>query len=464
MAKQRKQQNKITKFADGFENLAARLGIDGDNLLAQSGYRPGKSVTFNQMELDEMYKSSWIVGRMVDVVAADMLRGWVEVQAQLKPGQVDDLRAYTRQMGVQARLLDAVKWARLYGGALAIMLIDGQDLSQPLDYDSISSGSFKGLHVLDRWQVTPSTNLITAFGPMLGYPEHYTINTPSLMGQHVHHSRVIRFVGVELPYTQRIGNQHWGASVVERAYDRIIALDSATHGAANLLYRSFLRVIGVENYRQILAAGGQPEKALLKMFKFISQMQSNEGFTLLDKNDTFTTHGWSFAGIYDALQAFSEQIAGASGIPLVRLLGQSPKGFTTGEGEMQTYYDTILTQQEDGLRPALEVLFNVLARGLWGKPLPDGFAFEFKSLWQPTELEKSQIATADAQNTAGLHAAGIIDKSTALAELRDSARVTGRYSGITDEQISEAQEEESAPALPILPILPVSPDIENAKP
>ena len=102
------------------------------------------------MELDDMYENCWVVGRMVDVVAADMIRGWVEIQSEMEPGEIDDLRRYTRQMGVQARLLDALKWARLYGGSLAIILIDGQDLAEPLNYDTISPGSFRGLYVLDR--------------------------------------------------------------------------------------------------------------------------------------------------------------------------------------------------------------------------------------------------------------------------------------------------------------------------
>ena len=441
------------RTSDGFSNFAARLGLDQDNLLAHSSYRRGKNITANKQELDEMYRSSWVVARMVEVVAEDMTRSAMDIQGSLTPGEVSELHRAYRATGIPGRLTDAVKWGRLYGGALAVILIDGQDPSLPLELDQIPRGGFRGLYVLDRHEITPSPETIGELGPMLGYPLYYTLNSAGgpgdgLYGMRVHHSRVLRCIGVDLPGESRRVEQSWGASVVERAYDRILALDSATHGAANLMYRSFLRVIHVKRLREILAAGGRTQQALEKMFAMIRLMQSNEGITLLDGEDTFSTHGWTFAGMYDALQAFAEQIGGATGIPLVRLLGQSPKGFSSGESDLRIYYDTILTQVEDDRRPLDIVLLNILSRHLWGRALPDDATVEYQSLYTPTEVEKSQIATADAQGVAGLHQANIIGKARALSELKDAGRLTGRFGSVTDKEIEEAEKEDAAPPLP----------------
>lgn len=436
-----------TRTTDGFDNFAARLGLGQDNLLAKGRYSGRSSLTRDRVSLESMYRTSWIVGRMVDVVAEDMVRGGIDIRAELPPGKVDEMIRAMRRMGVNSRLSEAIKWGRLYGGALAVILIDGADMTTPLDVSQLGQGDFRGLYVLSRHQVTPSTQRIDELGPMLGYPEHYRVEASTgVEAMRIHHSRVIRFVGVELPYDEREAEQGWGASVVERAFDRILALDSATYGSANMMLKSHLRVVGVNKLREILAAGGAAETALTKMFAMIARMQSNEGITLLDKEDIFATHNWTFAGVYDALQAFCEQIAGATGIPLVRLLGQSPKGFASGDADMATYYDTIATQQDDDLRPAIEKLLPVLSRHLWGKPWPDHAYFEFRSLWQPSETDKATIATADAQGVAGLYAAGLLSESQALAELRDAGRVTGRYSGITDEDIAKADQAMLPPA------------------
>jgi len=448
----RKHNGGSKQFRDGFSNITAQLGLDQQNPLAGGMYTLTSLVTRERTELEAAYRGSWVVGRMVDVVAEDMLRGGLDIQAQLQAGEVDKLLKHMRRTGVPGRLSSAIKWARLYGGSLAVILIDGEDAASPLDVSTIRKGGFRGLHVLDRYQVVPSEEKIDELGPMLGYPQHYRVNVENdQVGIDLHYSRVIRFIGVELPYQQRISEQGWGSSVVERAYDRILALDSSTHGAANMMLRSYLRVLGIKNLRDILAAGGPAEKALIKMFQMIKTMQTSEGLTILDAEDQFNTHNWSFAGVYDALQAFAEQIAGATGIPLVRLLGQSPKGFSTGESDLRTYYDTIATQQDDDLRPAYETLLPILSRSLWGQPLPEGWNFEFRSLWQPSETDKATIATGDAQSVAGLHQAGIITESQALAELRDSGRVTGRWTAITDEDIKRSEAAEAAPPVPELP-------------
>ena len=449
MIRTRKKTIRSIQLRDGFNNFTARLGLGGDNMLAHTHYAPGSYITRDQGQLEDMYRTSWLVGRMVNVVAEDMIKGGINIRAQWEPQKTDDLLRAYRKTGCPGRLSDAIKWGRLYGGALAIILIDGDELSEPLEISSIDQGSFRGLYVLDRWQLSPSTEVILELGPMLGYPVGYRINgRDGIPSQFVHHSRVLRFVGVELPLQARITENHWGASVIEQALDRLFAYDSATQGAANLLYKSFLRVIGVNGLRQILAIGGKAENALVKQFEMIRQMQSNEGITLLDKDDTFTTAGYTFAGMYDALQAFAEQIAGATGIPLVRLLGQSPKGFSTGESDLRCYYDTIATLQDDDLRPALEVIFAVLSRHLWGDALPDGFGFDFESLMQPTEMDRSQIATADAQACAALVSNGVISTAQALAALRDSARVTGRFTSITEEDIEAAEAMAQAPPMP----------------
>lgn len=437
---------KFVSTKDGFDNITAKLGLGQDNQLAKGGYVPGKSLSSNRTGLDAMYRTSWVVGRMVDVVAEDMLKGNLDIQSEMPPGDIDALLRYMQRMGVQARLTDAIKWSRLYGGALAVILIDGAKPEAPLQLESIKQNSFKGLHVLDRFQVTPSSEVVKDLGPMLSYPKFYEVNdTEGLRRTRFHHSRVLRFVGVELPYQERRKEQHWGASVVERAYDRILALDSATHGSANMMMKAYLRVIGVEGLRSILAAGGDAEKALLKMFDMIRQMQTNEGITLLDAKDVMTTHNWTFAGVYDALQAFSEQIAGATGITLIRLLGQSPKGFSTGEADLRTYYDTVGTQREDDLRPAHEKLLPIMAMSKFGKPLPEGTTFEYPDLWTPTEVDKANIATQDAQAVAGLYSAGLITEGHAMAELRDAGRITGRFTGISDEDVKAANQL-SAPA------------------
>jgi len=73
-----------------------------------------------------------------------------------------------------------------------------------------------------------------------------------------------------------------------------VAYDSATLGAAQLMYRAYLRTIGIKGFREALAMGGATEAAVIKQFEYIRAMQNNEGLTILDSEDTFNTHTYSF--------------------------------------------------------------------------------------------------------------------------------------------------------------------------
>ncbi|MDG3554306.1 phage portal protein, partial [Klebsiella pneumoniae] len=230
----------------------------------------------------------------------------------------------------------------------------------------------------DRWMINPQlTRRIKALGPNLGKPEFYDIVTTAqgLPAWTVHHSRLIRMDGVKLPYQQKITENEWGMSIVERIFDRLTSYDSTSVGAAQLAYKAHLRTA-----------------ALIKNMEMVRQYQTNEGMSLFDSEDEFETHSYSFAGLSDLLSEFKEDIAGAVGIPLVRLFRQSPKGFSTGDADLANYYDDVGTLQERDLRPHIRLLFDVLHRSEFGDPLPEDFTFEFNPLWQMSDTDRSTVA------------------------------------------------------------------------
>lgn len=449
----------VRKTLDGFLNLTARMGIGAQNLNSQGTYA-FNLVTKNRVSLEAMYRGSWIVGAAVDSIAEDMTRAGITISGEMEPDRIDRLQAALTRTGIWGALTDSIKWSRLYGGAIAYIHIEGQDPATPLDYSTIAEGQFAGLKVYDRWQVQPDLNNLIQGGMDDGLPMFYDVVSDVTTGEvgsiRIHHSRAIRFVGIQLPAYQAIVEQLWGESVIERLYDRLIAFDTATSGASNLIQKAHLRTVGIDGLREILAAGGQAEENLLAMFSHMSYLQNNEGVTLLDKNDTFQSTQYTFAGLSDMILQFGQQISGALGIPLVRLFGQSPAGLSaTGESDLRTYYDNVLSQQESRLREGLTKLLFVLHRSLFSESAPSSMDFSFTPLWQTSEKERSDIALVNVQAVVAAFDAGIIDQPTAMRELKQSSDTTGIFSNITDEQITEA---EAMPPMPQVETMePVTP-------
>lgn len=449
-------------MTDSFQNLGAQLGYGAQNLSSGNtyGFNP---ITRNHTQLEWMYRGSWLVKQIVDAPADDMTRAGTDVESEMSPDDMKALDQYWRELMMWQRLNSTLKWSRLYGGCIALMMIEGQKTDTPLNTETVAKGQFKGLIVLDRWMVWPHlSETVEEIGPDFGQPKYYQIvaDVKGLPKLKIHHTRIIRFDGVELPYWQTIAENGWGLSVIEPLLDRMVAFDSVTQGAAQLAFKAHLRVVRVDGLRELIASGGQVYQAFLQQMAMIRLMQTNEGMTVLDKEDEFQANTYTFAGLPDLLIQFGQQLSGASQIPLTRLFGQSPAGMnSTGESDMRNYYDSINAQQMARMHRPLVVLYDVTHRSKFGRPLPEGFSFTFTPLWQ---LQAGEKATIAGQVTTFIDTAkmgGLIGAEIALKELKQSARTTGYFSNITDEDINKAKEDDA-----LLPDPMLQPPDPNAQP
>jgi len=437
--------------ADSFVNFAHKLGVGADNPLSSStyGYNP---ITRNRTLLEWIHRGSWLGGVAVDLVADDMTRAGVDFTCEMSPDDAESLDRSVTSLGIWNSINEVVRWSRLYGGCIGVMLIDGQDMKTPLRPETVGKGQFKGVLPLDRWMVEPSLgDLVTEFGSSLGLPKFYTVqsNAPALRGQTIHYSRLaMRLEGIQLPYQQRLTENMWGISVLERLYDRMVAFDSASTGAAQLVYKAHLRTLTIDGLRDIVAAGGAPMDGLMRYTEVMRRFQGIEGITLLDGKDTFEVQEHSaFSGLSDALNQFGQQLSGALQIPLVRLFGQSPGGFnSTGDSDIRTYYDGINQQQNKGMHGGVTTIYRLAAQSE-GIKIPKNFGITFASLWQMTEEEKGKVAKEDGETVGKAYGDGIIGRQTALKELRQSSRTTGRFTNITEEMI-EAADDDVEPPMP----------------
>lgn len=432
-----------TPTADSIQNFLTRTGIGTGN--ANDGARYGfNPVSRNRLQMEWVYRGSWIAGMAVDCVAEDMTREGVEIQSEDSPDAIAELDKEAMRLQIWTKLCEVIQWARLYGGAIGWLMIDGQSPESPLNLDSIGKGQFRGILPLDRWALQPSLHdLITEYGPNFGMPRYYDLlpdmNT-GLPRMRIHSSRIVREEGISLPYWQRITENYWGTSVLERLWDRLIAFDSTTAGAAQLVYKAHLRTYKVKHLRDIIAMGGPPLEGLVKQINMIRQYQSNEGLTLMDADDEFEAHQYAFSGLDSVLLQFGQQLSGALGIPLVRLFGQSPAGLnSTGESDLRTYYDNIKQKQESRLRPDVEKVYDVLYRSTFGKPPPKSFTIKFKPLWQITDEQRADITDKITAAIVTAYNAQIIDRATAMRELKKIADITGAFSQIEDRSIREAE-------------------------
>lgn len=196
----------------------------------------------------------------------------------------------------------------------------------------------------------------------------------------------------------------------------------ATEGAAQLVNKCYLRYYKVKGLRSILT-NDVAKKGFMTQMEHTRLFQSIEGMTLGDIEDDFQTMTYTFTGLPEVLLQFAQQISGATGIPLVRLFGQSPVGFnSTGESDIRLYYDNTKQQQEKMLRPGLKKILNVIYMSVTGQAPDKDFNFDFRPLWQMTNEQKGAYATAMVGAIVQAIQSESISLPNAMKELKSSAR------------------------------------------
>ncbi len=357
------------RTGDAFSNQLFRLGYGSQSPLEATDY-PLTRMTDNYALLNSLYRDNWVVQNVVGIVPDDMTKKWFTLGG-VGPGHLRQLEQAQRRTALRDRVNTGLKWGRLYGGAAGILLIRGQEdqLDRPLDLDLILPGSFQGLYILDRWcGIAPELGLVCdGRGRMV--PEFYTIcGEGGAAAARVHHSRLIRFIGRELPCLERMAELYWGESEVEALYQDVVKHDNVAANMAALTFRANTDTMEVQNLDQLFSLSSrETQRRFWEMMQAQSVLKSNFGMQLVNKGDQVKNNQYTFTGLEEVYEAMCLDLSGASRIPMTKLFGRAPAGMNaTGESDMQNYLDYIDTLRENRLRPILEQLLPVLALSAWG--------------------------------------------------------------------------------------------------
>lgn len=443
---------------DAFQNQMARLGFGQPNLNEGADY-PLTRMSQNYNLFTSLYRSSWIVRKIVDVFPSDMVKNWIKFNSSLDPEKISKINSVIRKTKTKEKIKEGLRWARLYGGAAGLILIDGdEDLSEPLDYDAIMLDDYKGLLIFDRWNgIYPDIELEDDISDEeYGYPKYYSISLSeannNLMLSYnkqdlvkVHHSRIVRFNGRDLPLWERQAEMFWGESEIEIVFEELKKRDNTSANIASLIFLANIRVLKMNDLGQLLGASTQKaQENLYKVLQAQNQLMSNMGIYVMDKDDDFGSEQYSFGGLNDIYESFMLDIAGACEMPVTKLFGREPAGFnSTGESDLTQYYDTLEEKQETYLQPIIDKLLPIIFMSTLGA-IPEDLDWEFNPCMNVNSKDLVDLAQSMASPIFEAFNAGLITKEIALKELKQQNEKTGMWSNITDEDIKNAKNEDNS--------------------
>mgnify|MGYP000791135319 CR=1 FL=1 len=465
--------------ADGYVNMVNRYGTSKDSS-EQYDFVPEGPVPDDVLE--SHYEGNGLFAKIIDMPAEEAVKHGFVLE-DVEDGKLADFyNEALDELNWEENAMTAVKWARLFGGSIAVMLVnDGRGLEEPLDWKNIQS--IDDIRVYDRSLVTPDYSSIFNYDPTdpfrvrgsrLGMPEFYDIY--SRYGSfRVHDSRCLVFQNGILPEnTTNTLYQFWGVPEYIRLNKAIRDADVAHRSAPKLLERSVQPIYKMRGLASELATE-QGEDRILKRLQVLDTSRGILNSLVIDADgEDYDFKTFQYNGITDVISASCNMLSALSNIPQVILFGQTISGMSsTDDTSMENYYNYVERIQKRMLKSNLRYLLSVVFQaGLATGEVDEipNLKVKFNPLWSVSDSEQAtldqqkaqteQVKAQTAQIYVGMEA---IDPSEVRSKLADSDEfdVENMLDEYTDDELEagmpENNEQGQAPNGQ-----PAAPDSQNA--
>lgn len=412
---------------DGLQNLVSGMGTSRDKGWQAAYTAP----VYTQHDLLTAYQASSMIQRAIDLPAQDACREWREWQA--KSVDISAIEAEERRLGLVAKVFEARRLARLYGGAALLIGTGEADVTKPISPDRIRQGGLKYLTVLSRNELTASDMERDPRIDGYGKPKHWTINSAESGSMDIHPSRLVIFHGLDplADFNSQSISDGWGRSVLPGMLDALRRVDEIAANVNSLTYEAKVDVIKVPDLMANLQARGAAYEAdVLHRITLAATAKGINGTILLDALEDYSQKSASFGGLPDILDRFMQLASAAAGIPMTLFFMISPGGMNaTGESDVRNHYDNIKVQQTMRMEPAMAVLDECLIRSALGRR-PDDLHFTWRPLWQPTAKERAETGKVLAETIKAGIETDTIPMEPAGAALVNALTETGSFPGL----------------------------------
>lgn len=271
-------------------------------------------------------------------------------------------------------------------------LQDGPDLKIPMVMDgAVVKGKLRKFKLLEAMYTYP--NQYSASNPMRD--DYYNPRSWFVMGQEVHSSRLLTFVGRPVPDMLKPSYNFGGLSMSQLAMPYVNNWLRTRNSVGNLI--SNFSTTGIATNMDGVLAGGEGED-MIQRGELFTAMRDNRGLMMLDKESEEMFQFNVPLTTVDKLQAQSqEQLAAVSNTPISVLLGITPAGLNaSSDGEIRIFYDHVADVQRRLFGDNLTRVIQIIQLSEFGDIDPD-ISYDFIPLWSQTDTELAANRKADAE-------------------------------------------------------------------
>ena len=394
-------------------------------------------------ELTALYTAGGLSGKIVDVVAHDSTRnGW-----ELKNDEDGEIELELARIGFTAAINQALIYSRLYRGAVIVMVTQTGKLDKPIP---LNGGVVTHLRVYSAARIDLYEEDIVDDPNSKYFEDVEKFKIRKLRGGYmeVHRERCMVFKGEVLPDYETslfdLTYHYWGLGAVQKIWIELSYYESGEQGVSNLMQEAVIGKYKMSNLKSILAQGTKEAiDKILTRLETINTSKSIIRAVLLAEDEDYIRDGVNFGGIPEIMDRQQIALSAVANIPVTRLFGRSPAGMnSTGQSDERMYYDDVKSRQEWQMRKEMDRCIQYVGSYIYGGDKKEYGIEEFRSLWELTEKEKSEIDKMNAETDAIYLDRGVLYPDQVIEERfpEKSEEINSSYLKAAEEEIKKLEE------------------------
>lgn len=430
-------QSWVNRFSDSWSNAIAN--INANNALGQYN-----EFMLNRLSYAEcaFLASDSIINNAITKYANEILRkgGNIIINSDdmdIKESLKQKIEKRLQELNFTSVLNEAIKTSLSFGGALIFIDINAKDLSEPL-YDKakiLSKNKINGLRVIPPYLCGASeVETANPLNANFMKPKKWFITGNAGV---IDSSRTISLIMFEAPSMIKPLFNFFGISLTQFMKNYVASADIARQSLSDMLLRFRSEIIKSDLIKI------NPSEAISRA-KAINKQKNNNALMLLTKDEEYIQSITPLSGLDKLIAQLQENVAVSARMPSVKLLGLTPSGFNaTGDFDLASYYDEIMSLQNSIIKPVIEQILNLLIKEAGWDDITA--SYEFHILEKSSDLDKTQAKNLemDFVNKAIQH--GILTSEQAFNYLKEKGLIDDSFSYDESEveQFSEFETQES---------------------
>jgi len=386
-----------------------------------------------------MLAQQWVIDKACTAPAEDAVANGYEISLPDASEDGDDdtdfltkIRATDEKYKITKNLIEFERFNRVFGIRIALFKVDSSDkdyYTKPFNIDGVKKGSYKGIAQIDPYWITPELDATAVSDP--SSIDFYEPTYWRVSGKLYHKSHLCIIRYSEVPDVLKPTYIYGGLPLTQLLYERVYAAERTANEAPQLAMTKRTTALNVD-MEAVMANQAQVEEKI----SVWSMLRDNYGVKMLGLDEQLTETDTSLADLDNVIMSQYQLVASIAGIPAVRLLETTPKGFNaTGEFESRSYHEKLGTIQDNNLTGLLKRHYELVIKSETGNTK------DFDIVWNPTDeptrKERSELRFAESQSDLNYVNMGAVGGD----EIRDKL-ATDKNSGFNNLELAEELEDE----------------------